>query len=222
MSARCTTAKVYGCTMREPATDRAHPWAVAAVLALMAMAVTFGLVVPSARPSSSDDGFVPIGEVIVGLERLRRELQVQEPLRPQSLLHESQGMMATRLERVFGRPISMPDLASTGLVLMSIRVDPDAAPQHTAILAYGNGSEMQAWIGLAEDVGQFAVCDRFGQLIPLERGELAGDMGSTDEASVYAWRDDGLLWVVMGDDASLLTQVLAGADAPERSAAPSR
>jgi hypothetical protein len=47
-------------------------------------------------------------------------------------------------------------------------------------------------------------------------------MGSTDEASVYAWRDDGLLWVVMGDDASLLTQVLAGADAPERSAAPSR
>jgi hypothetical protein len=81
---------------------------------------------------------------------------------------------------------------------------------------------MQAWIGLAEDVGQFAVCDRFGQLIPLERGELAGDMGSTDEASVYAWRDDGLLWVVMGDDASLLTQVLAGADAPERSAAPSR
>ena len=194
----------------------------AAVLALTAMAVTFGLVVPSARQSSSDDGFVPIGEVIVGLERLRGEVRANEPLRPDSLPVESQGMMAARLQRAFGRPITMPNLAPTVLVLMSIRMDTDGAPQHTAVLAYGNGVETQVWIGLAEDVGQFAVCDRFGQLVPLESGELAGDMGSTDEASVYAWRDDGLLWVVMGDDAALLTQVLAGAAAPERSAARSR
>lgn len=194
----------------------------AAVLALMAMAVTFGLVVPSARPSGSDDGLVPVGEVMVGLERLRRELQVREPLLPGSVAPESQGMMTTRLQRAFGRPIPMPDLAPTGLVLMSIRVDTDPAPQQTAILGYGNGHEVQVWIGLAEDVGQFAVCDRYGQFVPLEPGELVGDMGGTDEASVYAWRDGGLLWIVMGDDAALLTQVLAAADAPERSAAHSR
>jgi len=208
--------------MREPVTDRAHPWAVAAVLALMAMAVTFGLVVPSARPSGSTDGFVPVGEVVAGLERLRSEIQAQNLLRPQSVGTESQGMMANRLQRAFGRPIAMPDLAPTGLVLKAILVDTGGALQQTAILGYASGSEVQVWIGLAEDVGQFAVCDRFGQLVPLEPGELIGDVGRTDEASVYAWRDDGLLWIVMGDDAALLTQVLAGADAPERSAAHSR
>jgi len=191
---------------------------VAAVLALMAMAVTFGLVVPSARPSSPDDGFIPIGEVIVALERLRRESLMHDHLQPLSVAAESQGMLATRLQRALGRSISMPDLSSTGLVLMSIQMGADAAPQQSAILAYGNGSEPQAWIGLAEDVGQFAVCDRFGRLVGLEPGEVVGDVGGTDEASVYAWRDDGLLWVVMGHDAALLTQVLAGANAPDRSA----
>jgi hypothetical protein len=208
--------------MHEPAMDRAHPWAVAAVLALMAMAVTFGLVVPSARPSGSEDGFVPVGEVVVSLERLRMELQARESLRPESVGAESQGIMISRLQRALGRPIPMPDLAAAGLALMSIRVDTAAAPQQIAILGYGNGHDVQVWIGLAEDVGQFAVCDRFGQLVPLEPGELAGDMGRTDEPSVYAWRDSGLLWLVMGDDAALLTQVLANADAPERSASRSR
>jgi len=208
--------------MRGPATDRAHPLAVAAVLALMAMAVTFGLVVPSARPSGSTDEFVPVGEVVARLERLRSEVQSQRLLRPESISNESQGMMANRLQRVFGRPIAMPDLAATGLVLKAMLADTDGALQQTAILGYGNGSEVQVWIGLAEDVGQFSVCDRFGQLVPLAFGELIGDVGRTDEASVYAWRDGGLLWIVMGDDAALLTQVLAGADAPERSAAPSR
>jgi len=208
--------------MRGPATDRAHPLAVAAVLALMAMAVTFGLVVPSARPSGSTDEFVPVGEVVARLERLRGEVLSQRLLRPESISSETQGMMANRLQRAFGRPIAMPDLAATGLVLKSMLADTDGALQQTAILGYGNGSEVQAWIGLAEDLGQFAVCDRFGQLVPLALGELIGDVGRTDEASVYAWRDGGLLWIVMGDDAALLTQVLAGADAPERSAAPSR
>jgi hypothetical protein len=208
--------------MREPVTDRAHPWAVAAVLALMAMAVMFGLVVPSARPSMSKDDVVPVGEVVAGLERLRKEVQSQELRRPRSVATESQGMLAARVQRAFGRPIPMPDLAPTGMVLMSIRVDDEPAPQQTAILGYGNGHELQAWIGLAEDVGQFVVCNRFGQLVPLEPGALIGDVGRTDEASVYAWRDGGLLWIVMGDDAALLTQVLAGADAPERSAALSR
>lgn len=188
----------------------------------MAMAVTFGLVVPSARPSNSADGFVPVGEVVVGLERLRSELQSQDLLRPKSVGTDSPSTMTARLQRAFGRPIAMPDLSPAGLELMSILVDTGAAPQQTAILGYGNGRESQVWIGLAEDVGQFAVCDRFGQLIPLEPGELVGDVGRTDEPSVYAWRDCGLLWVVMGDDAPLLTQVLAGADAPERSAATSR
>jgi len=195
---------------------------VAAVLALMAMAVTFGLVVPSARPSVSEDGFVPVGEVIATLERLRADIVARESLQPKSIGVESQGMMATRLQRAFGRPIAMPDLTSTGLVLMSIRMETEAAPQHIAILGYGNGLEVQAWIGLAEDVGQFAVCDRFGQLVQFEPDQLVGDLGSTDEPSVYAWRNDGLLWIVMGDDAALLTQVLAGADAPERSVDVSR
>ncbi|MBU6210016.1 MAG: hypothetical protein KGR22_08920 [Planctomycetes bacterium] len=208
--------------MHEPSKDRAHPWAVAAVLALMAMAVTFGLVVPSARPSVAEDGFVPVGEVIVTLERLRADIVARASLRPESVGVESQGMMATRLQRAFGRPIAMPDLTPAGLVLMSIRVETDAAPQQTAILGYGDGLEVQAWIGLAEDVGQFAICDRFGQLVQFEPDQLVGDLGSTDEPSVYAWRNDGLLWIVMGDDAALLTQVLAGADAPERSAAQSR
>lgn len=194
----------------------------AAVLALMAMAVTFGLVVPSARPSVAEDGFVPVGEVIVTLERLRADIVARASLRPESVGVESQGMMATRLQRAFGRPIAMPDLTPAGLVLMSICVETDAAPQQTAILGYGDGLEVQAWIGLAEDVGQFAICDRFGQLVQFEPDQLVGDLGSTDEPSVYAWRNDGLLWIVMGDDASLLTQVLAGADAPERSAAQSR
>lgn len=194
----------------------------AAVLALMAMAVTFGLVVPSARPSVSEDGFVPVGEVIATLERLRADIVARESLQPKSIGVESQGMMATRLQRAFGRPIAMPDLTSTGLVLMSIRMETEAAPQHIAILGYGNGLEVQAWIGLAEDVGQFAVCDRFGQLVQFEPDQLVGDLGSTDEPSVYAWRNDGLLWIVMGDDAALLTQVLAGADAPERSVDVSR
>ena len=194
----------------------------AAVLALMAMAVTFGLVVPSARPSVAEDGFVPVGEVIVTLERLRADIVARASLRPESVGVESQGTMATRLQRAFGRPIAMPDLTPTGLVLMSIRVETDAAPQQTAILGYGDGLEVQAWIGLAEDVGQFAICDRFGQLVQFEPDQLVGDLGSTDEPSVYAWRNDGLLWIVMGDDAALLTQVLAGADAPERSAAQSR
>lgn len=194
----------------------------AAVLALMAMAVTFGLVVPSARPSVAEDGFVPVGEVIVTLERLRADIVARASLRPESVGVESQGMMATRLQRAFGRPIAMPDLTQAGLVLMSIRVETDAAPQQTAILGYGDGLEVQAWIGLAEDVGQFAICDRFGQLVQFEPDQLVGDLGSTDEPSVYAWRNDGLLWIVMGDDAALLTQVLAGADAPERSAAQSR
>lgn len=194
----------------------------AAVLALMAMAVTFGLVVPSARPSVAEDGFVPVGEVIVTLERLRADIVARASLRPESVGVESQGMMATRLQRAFGRPIAMPDLTPAGLVLMSIRVETDAAPQQTAILGYGDGLEVQAWIGLAEDVGQFAICDRFGQLVQFEPDQLVGDLGSTDEPSVYAWRNDGLLWIVMGDDAALLTQVLAGADAPERSAAQSR
>lgn len=194
----------------------------AAVLALMAMAVTFGLVVPSARPSVSEDGFVPVGEVIATLERLRADIVARESLQPKSIGVESQGMMAARLQRAFGRPIAMPDLTSTGLVLMSIRMETEAAPQHIAILGYGNGLEVQAWIGLAEDVGQFAVCDRFGQLVQFEPDQLVGDLGSTDEPSVYAWRNDGLLWIVMGDDAALLTQVLAGADAPERSVDVSR
>lgn len=194
----------------------------AAVLALMAMAVTFGLVVPSARPSVSEDGFVPVGEVIATLERLRADIVARESLQPKSIGVESRGMMATRLQRAFGRPIAMPDLTPAGLVLMSIRVETDAAPQQTAILGYGDGLEVQAWIGLAEDVGQFAICDRFGQLVQFEPDQLVGDLGSTDEPSVYAWRNDGLLWIVMGDDAALLTQVLAGADAPERSAAQSR
>ena len=194
----------------------------AAVLALMAMAVTFGLVVPSARPSVSEDGFVPVGEVIATLERLRADIVARESLQPKSIGVESQGMMATRLQRAFGRPIAMPDLTSTGLVLMSIRMETEAAPQHIAILGYGNGLEVQAWIGLAEDVGQFAVCDRFGQLVQFEPDQLVGDLGSTDEPSVYAWRNDGLLWIVMGDDAALLTQVLAGADAPDRSVDVSR
>lgn len=194
----------------------------AAVLALMAMAVTFGLVVPSARPSVAEDGFVPVGEVIVILERLRADIVARASLRPESVGVESQGMMATRLQRAFGRPIAMPDLTPAGLVLMSIRVETDAAPQQTAILGYGDGLEVQAWIGLAEDVGQFAICDRFGQLVQFEPDQLVGDLGSTDEPSVYAWRNGGLLWIVMGDDAALLTQVLAGADAPERSAAQSR
>jgi hypothetical protein len=208
--------------MHEPLKDRAHPWAVAAVLALMAMAVTFGLIVPSARPSVSQDGLVPVGEIIVTLERLRAEIVVRESLRPESVGAESQGIMATRLQRAFGRPIALPDLTPTGLVLMSIHVEPDAIPQQTAILGYGNGLEVQAWIGIAEDVGQFAICDRFGQLLQFEPDQLVGDLGSTDEPSVYAWRNGGLLWIVMGDDAALLTQVLAGADAPERSAAVSR
>ncbi len=194
----------------------------AAVLALMAMAVTFGLVVPSARPSVAEDGLVPVGEVIVTLERLRADIVARASLRPECVGVESQGMMATRLQRAFGRPIAMPDLTPAGLVLMSIRVETDAAPQQTAILGYGDGLEVQAWIGLAEDVGQFAICDRFGQLVQFEPDQLVGDLGSTDEPSVYAWRNDGLLWIVMGDDAALLTQVLAGADAPERSAAQSR
>lgn len=194
----------------------------AAVLALMAMAVTFGLIVPSARPSVSQDGLVPVGEIIVTLERLRAEIVVRESLRPESVGTESQGIMATRLQRAFGRPITLPDLTPTGLVLMSIHVEPDAIPQQTAILGYGNGLEVQAWIGIAEDVGQFAICDRFGQLLQFEPDQLVGDLGSTDEPSVYAWRNGGLLWIVMGDDAALLTQVLAGADAPERSAAASR
>ena len=194
----------------------------AAVLALMAMAVTFGLIVPSARPSVSQDGLVPVGEIIVTLERLRAEIVVRESLRPESVGAESQGIMAPRLQRAFGRPITLPDLTPTGLVLMSIHVEPDAIPQQTAILGYGNGLEVQAWIGIAEDVGQFAICDRFGQLLQFEPDQLVGDLGSTDEPSVYAWRNGGLLWIVMGDDAALLTQVLAGADAPERSAAVSR
>lgn len=205
--------------MREPATERAHPWAVAAVLALMAMAVTFGLVVPSARLSGSGDGLVPIGEVVVDLERLRAEVQANEPLRPGSPPVASQGAVAAQLQQAFGRPITVPDLSPTGLVLMSIRMDTEAAPQHTVALAYGNGSESLVWIGLAHDVGQYAVCDRYGRLVPLEPGELAGDMASTGGPSVYAWRSDGLLWVVMGDDAVLLSQVLAEADSPERSAA---
>ncbi len=208
--------------MHGTSTDRAHPWAVAAVLALMAMAVTFGLVVPSARPSVSQDGFGPVGEVIATLERLRAEIVALETLRPKSVGIESQGMMAARLQLAFGRPIAIPDLTPTGLVLMSIRAETDAIPQQTVILGYGNDLEVQAWIGLAEDVGQFAICDRFGQLVQFEPDQLVGDLGSTDEPSVYAWRNDGLLWIVMGDDAALLTQILAGADAPERSAAHSR
>lgn len=210
--------------MREPASDRAHPWAVAAVLALTAMAVTFGLVVPSARPARADDGFVPIGDVVSGLERLRSEVMAEERLRPSSLAIEPPGMMAMRIERAFGRPIPTPDLASAGLMLVAARMLTEAAWQQCALLGYGSGGGEAAsvWIGVAEDVGQFAVCDRFGQLVPLEPGELVGDVGTTEEASVYAWRDGGLLWVVMGDDAALLTQVLAGSRAPERSAAPSR
>ncbi len=165
---------------------------------------------------------MPVGEVVAGLERLRSEIQSQRLLRPQSVGTESQGMMVNRLQRAFGRPIAVPDLASTGLLLQAVLVDTDGALQQTAILGYADRSEAQVWIGVAEDVGQFAVCDRYGQLVPLEPGALVGDVGRTDEASVYAWRDGGLLWVVMGDDAALLTQVLAGADAPERSEAHSR
>jgi len=209
--------------MREHPTDRAHPWAVAAVLALAAMAVTFGLVVPSARPTHADDGFVPVGSVIAGLERLRAGMLAEGPLRPASLPAESADLMSVRIERAFGRPIALPDLAPAGLGLLDARMETAAAPQHSALLRYGDRSdESNVWIGIAEDVGQFAVCDRFGQLVALKHGELVGDIGGTDQASVYAWRDDGLLWTVMGDDTALLTQVLAAARAPERSASPSR
>ena len=49
--------------MPGPSQDRVNPWAVAAVLSLTAMAITFGLVVPSTRQGRPDDGLVPIGEV---------------------------------------------------------------------------------------------------------------------------------------------------------------
>lgn len=192
------------------------------MLSLAAMAVTFGLVVPSARPARTDDGMVPISEVVAGLERLRAEVMAEEHLRPASVPAESPGMMELRIERAFGRPIVLPDLAAAGLVLVAARMATDAAPQQSALLGYSDGRDgANVWVGLAEDVGQFAVSDRFSQLALLGTDELVGDVGTAEEASVYAWRSEGLLWIVMGEDASLLTQVLAGAGAPERSV-PSR
>ncbi|MEY4103130.1 MAG: hypothetical protein RLZZ217_195 [Planctomycetota bacterium] len=203
--------------MPGPSQDRVNPWAVAAVLSLTAMAITFGLVVPSTRQGRPDDGLVPIGEVVAGLERLRMEAMAEERLRPASLVADAPGTMALRVQRAFARPLELPDLSAAGLVLVGAQVAVEGAPQQSALLAYGDAHDgASAWIGIAEDVGQFAVCDRFGQLIPLGPDELVGDLGTTEEASVYAWRNDGLLWIVMGDDAALLTQVLAGANAPDQ------
>ncbi|MEY4170111.1 MAG: hypothetical protein RLZ94_1184 [Actinomycetota bacterium] len=202
--------------------DRAHPWAVAAVLALTGMAVSFGLVVPSARPGQSDDGLVPVGEIVATLERLRLEVMAEERLRPSSLVVDPPDMMELRIERAVARQLDLPDLSAAGLTLVAARMATEAGPQQVALLGYGDPRDgASAWIGIAEDVGHFAVCDRFGQLMPLAADELVGDLGTAEEASVYAWRHDGLLWIVMGDDAALLTQVLAGANAPDHGITPS-
>ncbi len=184
------------------------------------MAVVFGLAVPSARPTRDDDVLTPVGEVVALLESMRADAigeedahLAREPARPTDVQH--------RLEVAFGMPLPVPDLSLAGLRLSSARVaGPDAA-MPTALLGFSRGRAAACvWIGWSEDVGQFATSDLYGQLEPLSLERIVGDVGSVGEATVYVWRRDGLLWVIMGDDAALLTQVLAGASAPTQAVEP--
>lgn len=187
------------------------------------MAVSFGLVVPSAKPTRDDDGLVPVGVAVTAVEELRRDLLAEEHARPAGLTPAPPGMLADQVARSFGRHLELPLLAEAGLSLITARVSAEGADVPVAVLAYGDPREgASVWLGLAEDVGQFAVHDLHGQLEPLHDGEIVGDLGNSAEASVFAWRADGMLWILLGEDAALLTQVLAQADAPGRAVEPGR
>jgi hypothetical protein len=165
-------------------------------LLLVVGAVLFGIYGPTVAGRLSHGGGLPLADVLDAAARLRYraimdslENAGEADLAPE----EAKGL----LQRLTGRPVVAPDLASIGFHLM--RVGPVSLPGSTyrsAVLVYqGRGQANERWVLLfvAADEGQYLAFAARGRPRPLSADQtLEGELPGM-ESTALVWSDGEVL-----------------------------
>lgn len=174
-------------------------------LLLVVGAVLFGIYGPTVAGRLSHGGGLPLVDVLDAAARMRYRA-IMDSLEaigePDLAPEEAKGL----LQRLTGRPVTAPDLASIGFHLR--RVGPVSLPGSTyrsAVLVYqGRGQADQRWILLfvAADEGQYLAFDARGRPRPLAADQtLEGELPGM-ESTALVWSDGAVLRLACFENAA--------------------